>query len=651
MPGGLYRVVRGPVIRQRWRPNLDQNLGQYLGRYWSRSPRVRNFMHLCVLVCLSLVLVQPAMSLGASPSGRAVVVLPFDSLSRYASHNWMRTAIPEVLASRLTGAGQLRVLEGSRAAEALRAGGLQVPDVVSLEAAMAAGRAVGADVVIYGSVDKRQNQLVVQANLGRVSDGKVLNQVALSGDFEAPWDALNELSRQILLKLGSTPTRSQEPRLVQQAARDRYSLTLFGRGVGQLYGVSGPVDLPGSEENLRRALRIDPNNPLFYCLFGLNQLQQKQDSDASAAFFEALKYWSDYPQVRRYMARLSETDNHLDDAIGHLQSVIVVEPSDMQAHFDLGRLLAELDRKGASLDEVTLVAKSDAPAALKVPALKLQAQLRAGLGDVNGMGDSFKALLVLAPNDAEARIGLAAFHMRRGSWAEAETHFKALATQNPTDPVPVHYLGEIALQKGELDAAVAAFKAEGALRPTHPTAWSYLGEAYRRAKNGAREVDAEGMAQVRDKKNPVPLNNLAVARYKEGDPHTALILLKQAIEVSPGWGLLHQNMGIVLAGMSQDAKAMESLQTALQLTPKLPAAHYQLGLLKVKAGDLRGAAASLEAACDSDPGLAAAFYNLGRVKEAIGDRSGAAKALTAYLQLSPRATDAEDVKARIARLK
>lgn len=623
MPGGLYRVVRSALR------------GLMLG----------------LLLLVSLEVAGLAKAQAASPSGRAVVVMPFDCLSRYASHNWLRTAIPEVVAARLTGTAQIRVLENVTATTALRAGGLQVPDIVTLEAALAAGRSVDADVVIYGSVDKRQNMLVIQASLARTSDGKSLGQVALSGDFEAPWETLNELSRQLIAKLGSSPSRSQEPRLSQQAARDRYSLTLFGRGVGQLYGVSGPVDLPGAEENLRRALRIDPNNPIFYCLFGLNQLQQNQDSDASAAFFEALKYWADYPQVHRYMARLSEADNHLDDAVTHLQTVIAVEPSDMNAHYELGRLLAELDRKGAALDEVTVVAQSEDAGSVRAPALKLQAQLRAALGDVNGMGESFKTLLKFAPEDADARRGLAAFYMRQSNWAEAESHFKALATQNPTDPVPLHFLGEIALQRSDFDAAVTAFKAEGALRPTHPTAWSYLGEAYRRAKNQPREVDAEGMAQVRDKKNPVPLNNLAIARFREGDPHSALILLKQAVEVSPGWGLLHQNMGIVLASMGQDAKAIESLGTAIELSPKASAAHYQLGILKVRAGDLKGAVTSFESACDADPGLAAAFYNLGRVKEAVGDKPGAAKALNVYLQLSPRASDADDVKARIARLK
>lgn len=593
----------------------------------------------------------PATAFAAAATGKAVAVMPLDSLSRYASHNWMRSAMSEVLAARITGSSQLRILPGEAVAAALRGDSGLIPDTIGIEQAVSVGRTVGADIVIFGKVDKRGNQIVIELSLARTGDGQPIGQASLTGDFEVPWDGLNELSRNVIQKLGSSPTRAQEPRLTQQAARDRYSLTLFGRGVNQLYGIGGPVDLLSAEENLRRALRIDPNNPLFYALYGINQAAQKQDSDANAAYFEALKFWSDYPRVRRSMAQLSEVDNHLEDAISHLQSVVSVEPSDMQAHYDLGRMLIELDRKGAALDEVSLVAQSSAPPSLRVPALKLQAQLRAGLNDINGMGESFKALLTLAPNDAEARIGLASFHMRKGNIAEAETHFKALAAQDPGNPVPVHFLGELALQKGSFDAAVAAFRAEGNIRPSHPSAWSYVGESFRRAKNLPKEIDAEGMVQVRDKKNPIPLNNLAVARLKEGDAHTALSLIKQAIEQAPGWGILYQNQGIILASMRQDVKAIESLQTALLLSPKLSAAQYALGILLAQAGDLKGAAQAFKGACESEPGLAEAFYNLGAVQEALGDRSSAARALNMYVQLAPKAADVDAVKARVAKLK
>ncbi|MFM7202882.1 MAG: tetratricopeptide repeat protein [Myxococcota bacterium] len=614
---------------------------------------------LCILCCLSY-----SEELRADPS-RGVVVVPFDSLSRYASHNWMRTAIPAVLGTRLVGSNGLRVLDEAPVLETLRAGQPQLPEPVTLDQWRKAAQKTEADVLITGAVDKRVNQLYIEVNLIQVSDGKSLGSIQLSGDFEMPWETLNDLGRRVIQKLGSSITRAQEPRLVQQAARDRYGLTLFGRGMNQLYGVGTPLEQLSAEENLRRALRIDPNNPLFYYVYGVNQLVQKEDSDASAAFFEALKFWSDYPMVRRRMAQLSEIESHLDDAVGHLQVVVQVEPSDMQAHYDLGRLLALLDRKGVALDEMTLVAKSQAPKRLKVPALKLQAQLRAGLGDLNGTGESFQALLALAPEDQEARLGLAAFHLRRESLDEARQQYQELSRREPNSPVPHHFLGELALakaekarqkkdaalEKKELELATEAFRAEGATRPSHPAAWSYLGETYRRAGALAKEIDAEGMAQVRDARNPVAYNNLATARFREGDPHTALQLIRKGIEQAPGWGILYQNEGIILASLGQDARAMESLLRAVQLSPKQGAAWYQLGLLQVKTGELKAARISFQASVQAEPGLSAGFFNLAGVQEALGDKAGAALSLQSYLQLNPKASDVETVKGRLARLK
>lgn len=614
---------------------------------------------LCILWCLQL----PG-TLWAD-GGRAVAVVPFESLSRYASHNWMRTAIPTVLGSRLVGSNGLRIVDEGPLVEALRADQPQLPEPVSLDQWRRAAQLAEVDVLVTGAVDKRVNQLYVEVTLTQVSSGKSLGTVQLSGDFEMPWETLNELAKRIIQKLGATISRAQEPRLAQQAARDRYGLTLFGRGVNQLYGVATPLELLGAEENLRRALRIDPNNPLFYYAYGMNQLAQKEDSDASAAFFEALKFWPDYPMVRRRMAQLSEIESHLDDAVGHLQAVVQVEPSDMQAHYDLGRLLSVLDRKGVALDEITLVARSQAPKRLRVPALKLQAQLRAGLGDLSGTGESFQALLALAPEDQEARLGLAAFHLRREALDEARKQYQELSRRDPNNPVPHHFLGELALEKAEkarqkkdtalekkeLDLAMEAFRAEGATRPSHPAAWSYLGETYRRADALAKEIDAEGMAQVRDPRNPVAYNNLATARFRERDAHTALQLIRKGIEQAPGWGILYQNEGIILASLGQDERARESLLRAVQLSPKQGAAWYQLGLLQVKSGDLKGARQSFLACVQVEPGLAAGFFNLAGVQEALGDKAAAAQSLQSYLQLSPRASDVETVKGRLARLK
>lgn len=87
--------------------------------------------------------------------------------------------------------------------------------------------------------------------------------------------------------------------------------------------------------------------------------------------------------------------------------------------------------------------------------------------------------------------------------------------------------------------------------------------------------------------------------------------------------------------------------------PKLKAdaaSLYAQAMQLLRSGDAKGALAALEQARRQEPSYAPIWYGIGLVYEELGQRGQAKAAYQRYLSLSPRAANADQVRARIQRL-
>jgi Flp pilus assembly protein TadD len=67
-------------------------------------------------------------------------------------------------------------------------------------------------------------------------------------------------------------------------------------------------------------------------------------------------------------------------------------------------------------------------------------------------------------------------------------------------------------------------------------------------------------------------------------------------------------------------------------------------------GDTSGALATFKGAQQASPGYAPTYRGLGLVYEKMGNKTAAKLAFKRYLQLSPNASDAEQIKDRVEKL-
>jgi serine/threonine-protein kinase len=81
-----------------------------------------------------------------------------------------------------------------------------------------------------------------------------------------------------------------------------------------------------------------------------------------------------------------------------------------------------------------------------------------------------------------------------------------------------------------------------------------------------------------------------------------------------------------------------------------PTAAYKIGLQQYARGDTGGALVTLRGSLSSNPGFAPTWRAIGLVYEKIGNKAQARSAFRRYLQLSPDATDADQIRDRMERL-
>ena len=82
------------------------------------------------------------------------------------------------------------------------------------------------------------------------------------------------------------------------------------------------------------------------------------------------------------------------------------------------------------------------------------------------------------------------------------------------------------------------------------------------------------------------LLHLSLKAMEQDRDEDAITLLKRALAVAPGSGLLHHLLGAMYAELNMTDRAITEMTKAIELAPELEMARFQLGLLHYTAADL-----------------------------------------------------------------
>ena len=177
--------------------------------------------------------------------------------------------------------------------------------------------------------------------------------------------------------------------------------------------------------------------------------------------------------------------------------------------------------------------------------------------------------------------------------------------------------------------------------PVDPSKPGDLGEAlerYRAALEGM-PADAELLANV---------GQILVAMNRPAD---AVPFLEQAVEAEPFSVVARFDLAVAYGRSGLLKESVEQYETLVQSGDADVRVHHNLGLALRQLGRSAEAASAFGRATAMEPGRAPAWLGLALSLEADGRRAEAATALERYIALEPASADADNVRARITRLR
>ena len=133
-----------------------------------------------------------------------------------------------------------------------------------------------------------------------------------------------------------------------------------------------------------------------------------------------------------------------------------------------------------------------------------------------------------------------------------------------------------------------------------------------------------------------PLLVLGGSTYRQSRMYAGAETLYQAtIAQNPDCWMVHNNLGLVLAGRGKVDEAISEYQKAVEIEPYDAEAHNNLGNALAGRGQVDGAIARYQRALEIKPGYAEAHYNLGNALLGRGKFDAAVAEFRTALQLKP----------------
>jgi tetratricopeptide (TPR) repeat protein/TolB-like protein len=138
----------------------------------------------------------PALAGAQVPNGAPVLVIPFDNPAHEPRLTWMREGAAILLAEMLAVTGEI-VMDREERLQAFDR--LQLPSSATLSRAstIRVGHALGASLVISGSVQMQADRLIARARVVRLDSGRLLPDVEASGPLTDLFGVFGRLAQQI----------------------------------------------------------------------------------------------------------------------------------------------------------------------------------------------------------------------------------------------------------------------------------------------------------------------------------------------------------------------------------------------------------------------------------------------------------------------
>ena len=263
----------------------------------------------------------------------------------------------------------------------------------------------------------------------------------------------------------------------------------------------------------------------------------------------------------------------VEEAIGHLEQALRINPDGAEVHCDLGFALAQAGRIPEAITQYEQALR------IKPDYAKAHSDLGVALAQVGRIPEAIEHLeraLRIKPDYAEAHCNLGVALAQAGRIPEAIEHLERALRIEPDNAEAHNNLGNVLRQSGKIEEAIAHYEQALRIEPDYA-------EAH---------------------------HNLGVASAQAGRMPEAIEHLERALRIKPGNAETHYNLGLALSRIGKIQDAIGHYEQALRLNPDYAEAHYNLGAALVRLGRLPEAVGHWEQALRIEPDYAEAENNL-----------------------------------------
>jgi serine/threonine protein kinase/Flp pilus assembly protein TadD len=498
------------------------------------------------------------------PAEKKIAVLPFRNIGGDRDNEAFCDGVMESLTSELTELSQFHGSLWVVPASEVRREGLASPGE--------ARRALGANLVITGSVQRDRDHVHLTANLVDAGTMRQLRsreiERPLSAEADLQESVVREIAGMLELELG---TRERKALAAGQTGTSgAYDLYLQARGHLERRGQG---DIDQAILMFQQAIKLDRKYTLAYAGLG-----------------EA--YWRKYRET-------SDT-RWVEPARRNCQLALALNNQIAPVYLTLGIIEEGAGHHELALDALNKAAQLEPSNPIVLSEL---GAVHEAMGKFDLAESSFQAATKLRPDDWTSLNSLGSFYYRRGRYQDAIPLFVKVTEIAPDDSLGYTNLGATHAMASQYDAAAENFKKSLALRQT-ASAYTNLGTIYYFLDRCAEAVPLMERASELAPKSEQMWGNLGDAYACAGGPEDAAIsayrravqLGLQRLDVNPNDGETLSVVALYQAKLGDKAKAVANIRKARRIAPASRKVLWESALVYELAGDRTEALAALSGA-------------------------------------------------------
>jgi tetratricopeptide (TPR) repeat protein/peroxiredoxin len=235
-------------------------------------------------------------------------------------------------------------------------------------------------------------------------------------------------------------------------------------------------------------------------------------------------------------------------------------------------------------------------------------------GYLDEAAQSFRQVIAVKPNNADAYYNLGTLSLRRQDLAGAIEYLQKTVELNPDYPEAWNNLGMIAAQQGRADQAIEDFERSLKLRPHYGIALLNLGNVYRRMRQFEKASEYLDRALREHPDDPEVHYSLGMLYAQQDQMQQAEAFLTKAIALRPAYPEALNNLGVLYVHEQNYASAEAQFQKGIEVAPAYGQSYLNLANLYIMLHEREKARAVLEEMLRVMPNNAVAQQMLGQLQ-------------------------------------